>query len=110
MRSIKRDMLQFIESEPRINRSAQLFKTAPGKGASVDVKGRKILWRRPWAGVHGALSDPFSALESAIRTAAKPPCVSSISMRRPYRKKDGHTLLMAAPRWLCWNPHPCAHG
>ena len=66
----QKDMLQFIETEPRIIRPLNFSDQAPGKGARLfDVKGRKILvaqalgqvfMKRPFA-------DPFSALEGALK-------------------------------------------
>ncbi|MEM9394201.1 MAG: TIGR00282 family metallophosphoesterase [Pseudomonadota bacterium] len=67
----QRDMLQFIEAEPRILRPINYAKDAPGKGARVyDAPGgRKILvaqilgqvfMKRPFA-------DPFSALDALLR-------------------------------------------
>ncbi len=67
----QRDMLQFIESEPRILRPINFAKDAPGKGARIyDAPGgRKILvaqilgqvfMKRPFA-------DPFSALDTLLR-------------------------------------------
>ncbi|MDJ0859332.1 MAG: TIGR00282 family metallophosphoesterase [Dinoroseobacter sp.] len=68
----QRDMLQFIETEPRILRPINYAKEAPGKGARIyDAPGgRKILvgqilgqvfMKRPF-------SDPFSALDALLRT------------------------------------------
>lgn len=66
----QKDMLQFIETEPRIVRPLNFSDQAPGKGARLfDVKGRKILvaqalgqvfMKRPFA-------DPFSALEASLK-------------------------------------------
>lgn len=68
----QKDMLSFIETEPRILRPLNYAKTAPGKGARVfEVKGgRKVLvaqvlgqvfMKRPFA-------DPFSAIETVLKT------------------------------------------
>lgn len=67
----QRDMLQFIEQEPRILRPLNFAKDAPGKGAAIfDAgRGRKVLvaqvlgqvfMKRPFA-------DPFSALDGVLR-------------------------------------------
>ena len=67
----QRDMLSFIESEPRIVRPLNFSKAAPGKGARVfnAPGGRKILiaqvlgqvfMKRPFA-------DPFSAIDEVLR-------------------------------------------
>ncbi len=67
----QKDMMQFIESEPRVIRPLNFAKAAPGKGARVfDAPGgRKILiaqvlgqvfMKRPFA-------DPFSAVDAVMR-------------------------------------------
>ena len=69
----QKDMLSFIETEPRILRPVNFAKTAPGKGARLfDAPGgRKVLMvqvlgqvfmRRPY-------DDPFSQVQTALRTA-----------------------------------------
>ena len=66
----QKDMLQFIESEPRILRPLNFSKSAPGKGARLfDVKGRKILVAQALGQVFmkRPFDDPFSALEAAIK-------------------------------------------
>ncbi|MEM8633051.1 MAG: TIGR00282 family metallophosphoesterase [Pseudomonadota bacterium] len=71
----QKDMLRFIEEEPRIIRPLNIAKTAPGQGARVfDAPGgRKVLvaqilgqvfMKRPYA-------DPFSAIEGVLK--AHPP-------------------------------------
>lgn len=71
----QKDMLGFIENEPRVIRPLNIAKEAPGKGARVfqDARGRKILvaqvlgqvfMKRPY-------DDPFSALDTVLR--AHPP-------------------------------------
>ena len=67
----QKDMLQFIETEPRVLRPLNFSKAAPGKGARVfSVAGRRVLvvqalgqvfMKRPF-------DDPFSALETVFRT------------------------------------------
>ncbi len=68
----QKDMLSFIETEPRILRPLNYAKTAPGKGARVfeTRNGRKVLvaqvlgqvfMKRPFA-------DPFSAIETVLKT------------------------------------------
>lgn len=67
----QRDMLQFIESEPRIIRPLNFAKQAPGRGARIfsDGRGRKILvaqilgqvfMKRPF-------DDPFSGVDAVLR-------------------------------------------
>lgn len=67
----QKDMLQFIEHEPRIIRPLNFSKSSPGKGARLfDVKGRKILVAQALGQVFmkRPFDDPFSALEGAIKT------------------------------------------
>ena len=68
----QRDMLQFIESEPRILRPLNFAKGAPGKGARVfsDARGRKILVAQILGQVFmkRAFDDPFSEIEQALKT------------------------------------------
>ncbi len=67
----QRDMLKFIESEPRIIRPLNFARTAPGRGAAVfeAAGGRKVavvqalgqtFMKRPF-------DDPFSALDEALK-------------------------------------------
>ena len=67
----QKDMLAFIETEPRIIRPLNFSKTAPGKGARLFTarNGRKVLvaqalgqvfMKRPY-------DDPFSALDQVLR-------------------------------------------
>ena len=67
----QKDMLQFIESEPRIIRPLNFAKGAPGRGHRVfsDARGRRILvtqvlgqvfMKRPY-------DDPFSAIDATLR-------------------------------------------
>ena len=66
----QRDMLSFIEREPRVIRPINYSKQAPGKGARLfEVGGKKILvaqilgqvfMKRPF-------SDPFSAIDEELR-------------------------------------------
>lgn len=71
----QKDMLSFIESEPRIIRPLNFAREAPGRGARVfeATQGRKVLvaqilgqvfMKRPF-------DDPFSAIDSVLR--AHPP-------------------------------------
>lgn len=66
----KRDLLKFIDQEPRVLRPLNFAKTAPGQGARVfsDSRGRKVLvaqvlgqvfMKRPY-------SDPFSAIDAVL--------------------------------------------
>ncbi|MEM6759946.1 MAG: TIGR00282 family metallophosphoesterase [Pseudomonadota bacterium] len=67
----QKDMLPFIEQEPRIIRPLNFSKAAPGKGARVFTAGGKkvlvtqalgqVFMKRPF-------DDPFSALETVFRT------------------------------------------
>lgn len=68
----QKDMLSFIEQEPRIIRPLNFSKTAPGKGARLFTakNGRKVLvtqvlgqvfMKRPY-------DDPFSALDATLKT------------------------------------------
>ncbi|HMO07507.1 MAG TPA: TIGR00282 family metallophosphoesterase [Paracoccaceae bacterium] len=71
----QKDMLQFIESEPRIIRPLNYAKTAPGRGARVfDAPGgRKVLVAQALGQVFmkRPFDDPFSALDAVLR--AHPP-------------------------------------
>ena len=67
----QKEMLQFIETEPRIIRPLNYSKSAPGKGARLfDVKGRKVLVAQALGQVFmkRPFDDPFSALDGALRT------------------------------------------
>ena len=68
----QRDMLQFIESEPRVLRPLNFAKGAPGKGARVfsDARGRNILVTQILGQVFmkRAFDDPFSEVEQALKT------------------------------------------
>ena len=68
----QKDMLSFIEAEPRIIRPLNFSKVAPGRGAQVfaATSGRKVLvvqalgqvfMKRPF-------DDPFSAVEAVLKT------------------------------------------
>ncbi|MFV2002597.1 MAG: YmdB family metallophosphoesterase, partial [Paracoccaceae bacterium] len=71
----QKDMLQFIQTEPRILRPLNYAKGAPGKGARVfeAVGGRRILVAQVLGQVFmkRAFDDPFSALDEVLR--AHPP-------------------------------------
>ena len=71
----QRDMLQFIETEPRVLRPLNFAPGAPGKGARLFTaqNGRKVFvaqalgqvfMKRPFA-------DPFSALDQALKAAPR---------------------------------------
>ena len=68
----QKDMLSFIESEPRILRPLNYAKTAPGKGARLfDAPGgRKVLVTQVLGQVFmkRPFDDPFSALDGVLRT------------------------------------------
>ena len=67
----QRDMLQFIEGEPRILRPLNFAKDAPGRGAAIfDAgRGRKILVTQVLGQVFmkRPFDDPFSALDGVLR-------------------------------------------
>lgn len=66
----QRDMLQFIETEPRILRPLNFARNAPGKGARVfEARGRKILVAQVLGQVFmkRPFDDPFSALDDILR-------------------------------------------
>ncbi|MGB0959910.1 MAG: TIGR00282 family metallophosphoesterase [Halocynthiibacter sp.] len=70
----QRDMLTFIEQEPRIIRPMNFAKTAPGKGFRVFSApgGRKVLVAQVLGQVFmkRAFDDPFSAVDQVLRTHA----------------------------------------
>ena len=67
----QKDMLGFIESEPRIIRPLNFSKTAPGKGARLFTArgGRKVLVAQALGQVFmkRPFDDPFSALDQVLR-------------------------------------------
>ena len=67
----QRDMLQFIESEPRVLRPLNYAKTAPGRGHRLfDAPGgRKVLVAQVLGQVFmkRAYDDPFSAVDAVLR-------------------------------------------
>jgi metallophosphoesterase (TIGR00282 family) len=67
----QKDMLQFIETEPRIIRPLNFAKTAPGKGYRLFTApgGRKVLVLQVLGQVFmkRAFDDPFSAVESVLK-------------------------------------------
>lgn len=68
----QKDMLQFIESEPRVLRPLNFAKGAPGRGHRVfqDARGRKVLVTQVLGQVFmkRAFDDPFSAIDAVLRT------------------------------------------
>jgi len=68
----QKDMLRFIETEPRILRPLNYAKDAPGKGARVfsDARGRKVLVAQALGQVFmkRPFDDPFSAVDAVLRT------------------------------------------
>ena len=68
----QKDMLSFVEQEPRIVRPLNFSKAAPGKGARVFTaqNGRKVLVTQALGQVFmkRPFDDPFSALETVFRT------------------------------------------
>ncbi|MDB6452411.1 TIGR00282 family metallophosphoesterase [Falsirhodobacter sp. 20TX0035] len=68
----QKDMLQFIESEPRVIRPLNFSKMAPGKGARVFTAagGRKVLVAQVLGQVFmkRPFDDPFSAIDAALKT------------------------------------------
>ncbi len=71
----QKDMLAFIDREPRILRPLNFAREAPGRGAGVfaDARGRKILVTQALGQVFMSrpYDDPFSALDAVLR--AHPP-------------------------------------
>ncbi|WP_372800760.1 TIGR00282 family metallophosphoesterase [Paracoccus seriniphilus] len=71
----QKDMLSFIDKDPRIIRPLNFAKEAPGRGAGVfsDQRGRKILVTQALGQVFMSrpYDDPFSALDEVLR--AHPP-------------------------------------
>ncbi|PZO63115.1 MAG: metallophosphoesterase [Paracoccus denitrificans] len=71
----QKDMLQFIETEPRVIRPLNFSREAPGRGARVfsDARGRKILVTQVLGQVFmkRPFDDPFSAVDQVLR--AHPP-------------------------------------
>ena len=67
----QKDMLSFIETEPRIIRPLNYSKAAPGRGAGVfeATRGRKVLVAQVLGNVFmkRAFDDPFSALDGVLR-------------------------------------------
>ncbi|MGI1662709.1 TIGR00282 family metallophosphoesterase [Palleronia sp. KMU-117] len=67
----QRDMLQYIEAEPRILRPLNFAKAAPGKGARVFTVpgGRKVLVAQVLGQVFmkRPFDDPFSAVDAVLR-------------------------------------------
>ncbi len=67
----QKEMLQFIEGEPRIVRPLNFAKGAPGRGAAVfsDARGRKVLVAQVLGQVFmkRAFDDPFSAVDTVMR-------------------------------------------
>ena len=67
----QKDMLQHVESEPRIVRPLNFSKAAPGKGARVfQAGGRRVVVAQALGQVFmkRPFDDPFSALDAALRT------------------------------------------
>ena len=69
----QKDMLAFIEREPRIVRPLNFAKEAPGRGSAViaDARGRKLLVTQALGQVFMSrpYDDPFSALDAEIGRA-----------------------------------------
>ena len=68
----QKDMLQFIETEPRIIRPLNFSKVAPGRGARIfeATQGRKVLVTQVLGQVFmkRPFDDPFSAVETVLKT------------------------------------------
>lgn len=68
----QKDMLSFIEQEPRIVRPLNFSKSAPGKGARIFAakNGRKVLVTQALGQVFmkRPFDDPFSALDTILKT------------------------------------------
>lgn len=71
----QKDMMPFIEKEPRIVRPLNFARDAPGRGAAIisDARGRKALITQALGQVFMSrpYDDPFSALDAVLR--AHPP-------------------------------------
>ena len=71
----QRDMLGFIEQEPRILRPLNFAKTAPGKGARMFAaqNGQKVFVAQALGQVFmkKPFADPFSALDAALKLAPR---------------------------------------
>ncbi|WP_134727181.1 TIGR00282 family metallophosphoesterase [Paracoccus luteus] len=71
----QKDMVQFIETEPRVLRPLNFAREAPGRGARVfaDPRGRKVLVTQVLGQVFmkRPFDDPFSAVDAVLR--AHPP-------------------------------------
>jgi metallophosphoesterase (TIGR00282 family) len=69
----QRDMLAFIETEPRVLRPLNFAKTAPGKGAAMftSASGRKVFVAQVLGQVFmkRPFDDPFSAIDAALKAA-----------------------------------------
>lgn len=67
----QKDMLSFIEQEPRVLRPLNFAKTAPGKGARLfaDARGRKVLVAQVLGQVFmkRPFDDPFSAIQPVLQ-------------------------------------------
>ena len=83
----QRDMLSFIESEPRVLRPLNFAKTAPGKGARVFAApgGRKVFVTQALGQVFmkRPFDDPFSALDAALRPATLGAAVQAVCRLSP---------------------------
>jgi calcineurin-like phosphoesterase len=67
----QKDMLSFIEQEPRIIRPLNFAKSAPGRGVYIasDARGRRVLVTQVLGQVFmkRPFDDPFSALDEVLR-------------------------------------------
>ena len=67
----QKDMLSFIDGEPRVIRPLNFAKQAPGRGAGLfkDRRGRKVLVTQVLGQVFmkRAFDDPFSAMDATLR-------------------------------------------
>ncbi|MEM6374742.1 MAG: TIGR00282 family metallophosphoesterase [Pseudomonadota bacterium] len=67
----QRDMMQFVETEPRVLRPLNFAKDVPGKGYGVfkDRRGRKVLVAQVLGQVFmkRPFDDPFSAIDAVLR-------------------------------------------
>jgi len=91
----QKDMLQFIETEPRIIRPLNFSKSAPGRGAAIftATRGRKVLVAQVLGQVFmkRPFDDPFSI------------CI----VRPPLKKWRWGIFVMARPAWLSDRTHMC---
>jgi len=99
----QKDMLQFIETEPRIIRPLNFSKSAPGRGAAIftATRGRKVLVAQVLGQVFmkRPFDDPFSAVDAILSRHPLGGQVAAI-VRPPLKKWRWGIFAMARPVWL----------